>query len=107
MPLILIHSEDEFNKALADAGSKLVVVDFFADWCGPCKVIGPKFEAMSNEFKDDIVALKVDVDECSDVSESQGIECMPTFLFFKNTKKVDQFSGANESKLHQMILTHK
>jgi len=53
---------EEFNAELENAGSKLVVVDFFAEWCGPCKMIAPKIEELSSQ-KSDVVFVKVDVDD--------------------------------------------
>ncbi|MCL4123537.1 UNVERIFIED_CONTAM: hypothetical protein GTU68_005729, partial [Idotea baltica] len=93
----------DFDKQLAEAGSKLVVVDFYATWCGPCKTISPKIEAMSAELSD-VVFIKVDVDECEDVSLAYQISCMPTFMFFRNSAKVESFSGANEAKLREVIM---
>lgn len=58
----MTHSQADFNAQLESAGSKLVMVDFYATWCGPCKVIAPKIEKMSQEFKD-VVFMKVDVDK--------------------------------------------
>ena len=55
--------QDDFNRQLEAAGPKLVVVDFYATWCGPCKNIAPKIEKMSQEFKDNVVFLKVNVDK--------------------------------------------
>uniref|UniRef100_A0A8C6U9P3 Thioredoxin domain-containing protein n=1 Tax=Neogobius melanostomus TaxID=47308 RepID=A0A8C6U9P3_9GOBI len=89
------------GKELKAAGSKLVVVDFTASWCGPCKMIAPVFE-VRNENKD-VVFLKVDVDEASDVSEKCGISSMPTFQFYKNGEKLEQFSGASEEKLRATV----
>merc|ERR1711994_1026486 len=81
----LIGSMDELNKELADAGRKLVVIDFYATWCGPCKMIAPKLEEMS-KTKTNVVFLKVDVDEAEDVAMEYNISAMPTFLFMKNGK---------------------
>uniref|UniRef100_A0A8C5B2S8 Thioredoxin domain-containing protein n=1 Tax=Gadus morhua TaxID=8049 RepID=A0A8C5B2S8_GADMO len=75
---------EEFQAALAEAGDNLVVVDFTASWCGPCKVIGPKFVVKNRN----VVFLKVDVDEAADVAAHYEVNCMPTFLFFKNGEKV-------------------
>ena len=66
---------------------KLVVIDFFATWCGPCKMISPKIEAMAGEMSN-VVFLKVDVDEAEDVAEEYNISAMPTFIFLKNGQKV-------------------
>mmetsp|Transcript_74818 Transcript_74818/g.124770 ORF Transcript_74818/g.124770 Transcript_74818/m.124770 type:complete len:181 (-) Transcript_74818:321-863(-) len=96
----------EFDKILADAGDKLVAVDFTASWCGPCKMIGPKFEALA-AAEPEVVFIKVDVDENGEVAENCEIKCMPTFQFFKNGKKVDEFSGASEDKLKEKVATNK
>ncbi|XP_006027766.1 thioredoxin isoform X2 [Alligator sinensis] len=72
----------EFETELKAAGDKLVVIDFSATWCGPCKMIKPFFH---------------------DVAEHCQIKCMPTFLFYKNGKRVKEFSGANKEKLVESI----
>ena len=82
-----IGSLADLNKEMADAGDKLVVIDFYATWCGPCKMISPKLEEMS-KTKTNVVFLKVDVDEAEDVAMEYNISAMPTFLFMKNGKKV-------------------
>ncbi|XP_065185164.1 thioredoxin-like [Sycon ciliatum] len=103
MPVEAVVNLAEFKGRLESAGEGvLVAVDFSAAWCGPCRMISPKFEEMAVEFTR-AVFLKVDVDEASDVAEVYKIQCMPTFLFFKNGEKVDEFSGANEQKLRAMI----
>ncbi|XP_028420721.1 thioredoxin b [Perca flavescens] len=94
----------EFKAILAEAGDKLVVVDFTATWCGPCKQIGPEFQKESEKGENkNVIFLKVDVDEAEDVSADCKISCMPTFMFFKNGQKVDEFSGANKDTLVQKL----
>ena len=105
MPTEILTPAD-FNAALAEAGSKLVVVDFYADWCGPCKMIAPKVAEMEKEFSD-VVFLKVNVDENDATAEEYGIQAMPTFMFFRDGKKIDSFSGANEQKLRVKIKAMK
>ncbi|CAG7822039.1 unnamed protein product [Allacma fusca] len=107
--MTLIHSvrdKDDFDNQLKEAGTKLIVVDFYATWCGPCKIIAPKLEEMAQQFTD-VIFLKVDVDECEEVASSYNITCMPTFMFFKKGEKVDDFSGANADKIRDYILKHK
>ncbi|XP_055598696.1 thioredoxin-2-like [Uranotaenia lowii] len=93
----------DFDSQLEAAGDKVVVVDFFATWCGPCKVIAPKLEELKNKYADKIVVLKVDVDECEDIAVKYNVTSMPTFVFIKNKKVEDQFSGANAEKLEAYI----
>jgi len=103
-----IHIKDanEFETKLTEAGNSLVVVDFFAQWCGPCKVIAPKIEELAAEFPD-VVFLKVDVDECEDIASEYEITAMPTFVFIKRKQKGDAFSGANADKLKEYIIKYK
>ncbi|XP_021944684.1 thioredoxin-2 [Folsomia candida] len=105
----LIHSvqdKSDFDTQLKDAGNKLVVVDFYATWCGPCKMVAPKLEEMAALFTD-VIFLKVDVDENEEVASEYGISCMPTFIFIKNGEKVSEFSGANADKIKELIGTNK
>ncbi|CAG0915294.1 unnamed protein product [Notodromas monacha] len=101
-----VKTKGEFETCLAEAGSKLVVVDFFATWCGPCKHIAPKIEELESS-NPDVVFLKVDIDVVEDLAVDFNISCMPTFLFFKHKTKIDEFSGANEIKIVEIVQKHK
>jgi len=101
-----VEDKADFDAKLKEAGSNLVVVDFYATWCGPCKVIAPKLEEMAKSMPD-VTFLKVDVDECEDIASHYGISCMPTFVFIKDGEKIKEFSGANEDKVKEIINTLK
>ncbi|XP_063600837.1 thioredoxin-2-like [Penaeus indicus] len=101
-----VKDQEDFTKQLNEAGNKLVVIDFYATWCGPCKMIAPKLEELSQSMSD-VVFLKVDVDECEDIAQDNQIACMPTFLYMKNGQKLDSLSGANYDKLVELIEKHK
>ncbi|KAM7351808.1 thioredoxin 2 [Cochliomyia hominivorax] len=98
-----VKSKSDFDQQLENAGEKLVVVDFFATWCGPCKMIAPKLEELSKEYADKVVIIKVDVDECEDIAMEYNISSMPTFVFIKNKQKLEEFAGANADKLTNTI----
>ncbi|KAH8273999.1 hypothetical protein KR044_007434, partial [Drosophila immigrans] len=98
------YLQDDFKNQLTSAGDKLVVVDFFATWCGPCKMIAPKLEELSQQYAGKVVVLKVDVDDCETIAMEYEVSSMPTFLFFKNSQKVEQFAGANAAKLAETIV---
>ncbi|KAL1282099.1 hypothetical protein QQF64_000902 [Cirrhinus molitorella] len=101
--IIVIEDQESFDKALAEAGDKLVVVDFTATWCGPCQSIAPFYKGLSESPDNaNVVFLKVDVDDAQDVAQSCEVKCMPTFHFYKNGKKLDEFSGSNQAKLEDM-----
>lgn len=76
----------EYKSLISKANGK-VIVDFFADWCGPCKVIAPKFDSWSQQ-NPSIEFIKVNVDEQPEITEMEGIQAMPTFIGYKNGSKV-------------------
>lgn len=87
----LINSS-EFSGLLQE--DKLLVVDFFATWCGPCKKLSPTLDEVSEEFGEQVNIVKIDVDESEDLAMDYGIRSVPTVLFFKNGQQVDKFVGA-------------
>uniref|UniRef100_A0A8D2GJN4 Thioredoxin n=1 Tax=Theropithecus gelada TaxID=9565 RepID=A0A8D2GJN4_THEGE len=100
-----IESKAAFQEALNTTGDKLVVVDFSATWCGPCKMIKPFFHSLSEKYSN-VVFLEVDVDDCQDVASECEVKCMPTFQFFKKGHiwpHGSEFSGANKEKLEATI----
>lgn len=82
--------------------SGLIVVDFTATWCGPCKSITPYFHQLNEEYKN-VLFLKVDVDDNEETTQECDISSMPTFQFYKEQKKLGQFSGADKDKLLYLV----
>ena len=85
-----------------------VLVDFWAEWCGPCRMITPIINELHDEFKNKAVVGKVNVDSESDISSRYGITSIPTLLFFKDGEIVDKHVGAAskgqlEDKLNSLI----
>jgi thioredoxin 1 len=88
----------EYKKLLMD--NKKVMVDFFADWCGPCQKIGPVFSKMSeNSQYKDILCIKVNVDDAEEIAVYENINSMPTFKAYLLNKPMKTIVGANESSL--------
>ena len=103
--IIKITSENEFNKYINDKNNKIILIDWFATWCGPCKMIEPTLIDMSDKYKDKILFLKIDVDKFEDLSQDNGISAMPTFQFYKNNKLLSDMTiqGASEAKIQANI----
>ncbi|KAG5191630.1 flagellar outer arm dynein 14 kDa light chain LC5 [Tribonema minus] len=105
MAVIEVDSEEALDKTIAAAGSGLVVVDYSTTWCGPCKVIFPKYEELSNKYTN-AVFLKVIGDSsqaATKLMKREGVRSVPSFHFWKDGKKVDQVNGANSEALETTI----
>jgi len=87
--MLIIGNSENYNELIM---GDLVLVDFFATWCGPCKMLGPVLEELANE-RADVNIVKIDVDENSDLARHNGIMSVPTLMLFKNGKVVSTKSG--------------
>jgi thioredoxin 1 len=83
----------DFDAALEKAGDKPVMVDFFAEWCGPCKMAAPIIDELSGEYAGKAEVYKVDVDTEQEVAQRFGVMSIPTVIVFKNGEPVDTKIG--------------
>lgn len=105
----MVHdlNDQNFDQEVVQAKG-VVLVDFHALWCGPCKIQGPIVEALAKEFKDTVKVAKVDVDEAPVTAEKFGITSIPTLIFFKNGQMVENLLGLQQpaqlkNKLTQLL----
>ena len=87
-----VATNTNFNELLQD--SKLVIVDFWATWCGPCRMLSPILDQIEEEMPDQITVVKVNVDDADEIAARYRIMSIPTLLFVKNGEIVDKTVGA-------------
>ena len=92
-PVVVPLTEQNFDEALV-ANQGLMMVDFWAEWCGPCRAIAPALEELTRASGGTVTLAKVNVDENPGLAARYGIRSIPTILFVKNGKVVDQVIGA-------------
>lgn len=97
--VIAPKSDFEFKTIIEE--NELVLADFYAYWCGPCRVIAPYIEELAKEYTN-VVFVKVDVDVLEKTAEILKISAMPTFIAFHNGEVVNMLVGANKTKLRSM-----
>ncbi len=101
--IMAIEFTDSNFEELVVKADKPVLVDFWAEWCGPCRMVGPIVSEIAEEYEDKVVVGKLDVDSNPEVSMKYGIRNIPTILFFKNGEIADKQVGA----VPKSVLTQK
>jgi thioredoxin 1 len=82
-----------FNSFIESKKEQLMVVDFWAEWCGPCKALSPVLQELSTEYEDKVMFVKLEFDQCADLSEYYKIKALPTIVFLKNGKEIERMTG--------------
>ena len=99
----MIHfNKETFEKALGEG--KLMLVDFWADWCGPCQMLGPVIESRAGRYEGKAVVGKVNTDEEQELAIGFGISGIPTVIFFKDGKEVDRLVGVMPPEAYVQVL---
>ena len=91
--------EDEVLKA-----DKPVLVDFYADWCGPCRMMGPIIEKLAEEMAGEAVIGKLNVDDCEEIAMKYGVMNIPTVILFKNGQEVNRVIGAQSQEVLEKLV---
>lgn len=103
---ILNLTDANFDEQIAGTEGP-VLVDFWAGWCGPCKIIAPSLEELASEMSGKATIAKIDVDSNGDLANRFGIRSIPTLIVFKGGKVVDQMIGAvPKDQIRQMLEKH-
>ena len=101
--MVMELTEESFQEEVLDSDLP-VIVDFWASWCGPCKIMGPIVEELSQEMEG-VTIGKVNVDENAELARQFNVLSIPTFIIFKSGQVVEQFSGAMGKEALQAKLT--
>lgn len=95
--MAVVFTDESIKEVIASG--KPVVIDFWAEWCGPCRMVGPVVEELAKEYDGQVVIGKMDVDENTETPNEYGIRNIPTILFFKDGKVVDKQIGATQKSV--------
>ena len=85
-----LQTEKEFDNLI---GKGIVLVDFFAEWCGPCKIMSPILDSISEKYNDSVLVLKVNVDNFPDLAKTYDVMSIPTLILFQDGEQVDLLTG--------------
>ncbi len=102
--MAIVHiNKENFDEIIVN-GDKPVLADFFATWCGPCKMLSPILEQIEQEMSDKIVVAKIDIDECMDIAQEYGIMSVPTMILFQGGAETARAVGFRQkSQIEDMI----
>jgi len=102
---IEVLSKDTFQKTASSEG--VTIIDFWAEWCGPCRAIAPALENLSNKYEGNINVAKINVSENKAIAMAHGVSTIPCLVVFRNGKEIDRSIGfKGEAALEELFIKH-
>lgn len=99
---IVMVTDGDFDEKVLKS-DKPVLVDFFANWCGPCKMIAPYLETLADEYQGKVVVAKLDVDQNGQSAMRYGVRGIPTMILFQNGKQQEVVVGADPNRIRDIV----
>lgn len=100
-----IATGEEFKNILNKTSSKMIVVDLYADWCGPCRMVHPTLLELANKYKGKVDFYQVDVDQNPEIASAFGTQAIPFVVFIKDNKIVTTMAGVNSSYSYEKVIS--
>lgn len=105
--MAIVHINNDNFEEIIVKGDKPVFADFFATWCGPCKMLSPILEQIEQEMGDKVVVAKIDIDECMDIAQKFGIMSVPTMILFQNGVETERAVGFRQKTQIEELIKNK
>lgn len=103
--IIEIKNLQDFTQAIGNENTELIIIDFYSEWCSPCKIIAPKFVKLSEKYPNvGFYKLNTDEQEICEIVDVCEITSLPTFCFFNKGKYITKTIGANDAQLENVLL---
>lgn len=100
-----VATQHELDSVSALAGSKMIVLDLYADWCMPCRLLAPTLHELSQKYKGKAAFYRINIDQCFELAQSFGVRGIPYVVFMKAGKPVYSLTGLNPKENYEKILT--
>ncbi len=100
-----VANEQEFGTIINNSGTKLVVLDLYADWCGPCRMLHPTLVSLAEKYASKVVFYQINVDENPKIASAFGTSGIPYVVFVKNKQPITSIIGLNSSETYEKVIT--
>ncbi|XP_037809479.1 thioredoxin-2-like [Lucilia sericata] len=98
-----VVSREHFEELLKSIKDKFIIVEFYAEWCGPCKILAVKFQELAEKYQNKLEVLKINIEDLEELAIEYEVNQMPSYMIMRNGMKLEQFFGSKPEQLNAMV----